>query len=51
MSDAQSFLQAMYKEQCDQARQHETMRQQGTTLVLTLSAAIAAFTGAAYQLP
>jgi len=37
----------MYKEQCDQARQHETMRQQSTTLVLTLSAAVAAFTGAA----
>jgi len=25
-----SFLQAMYKEQSDQARQHETMRQQAT---------------------
>lgn len=47
MSDAQSFLLAMYKEQCDQARQHETMRQQSTGLVLTLSAAMAAFTGAA----
>src|SRR4051812_33331567 len=37
MSDPQVYLQAMYKEQCDQARQHEVMRQQSTTLILTLS--------------
>ncbi|MCK1689581.1 hypothetical protein [Bradyrhizobium sp. 145] len=42
MSDAdpQAFLQAMYKEQCDQARQHETMRQQVTSTLLVLAAAI-----------
>jgi hypothetical protein len=37
MSDPQSFLQAMYEEECDQARQHESMRRQGTTPVLMLS--------------
>jgi hypothetical protein len=47
MLDAQTFLQAMYKEQCDQARQHESMRQQSTTLVLTISVALATFGGAA----
>lgn len=39
-ADAQSFLQAMYKEQVDQARQHEALRQQSTTIALTLSGAI-----------
>lgn len=38
----QSFLQAMYKEQCDQARQHEAMRQQSTTITLALAGAIIA---------
>lgn len=47
MPDPQSFLQAMYKEQCDQARQHETMRQQSTTLALALSAALATVGGTA----
>jgi len=47
MPDPQSFLQAMYKEQCDQARQHESMRQLSTTLVLTLSTALATVGGAA----
>jgi hypothetical protein len=47
MVDPQSFLQAMYKEQCDQARQHENMRQQSTSLVLTLSTALAAVSGTA----
>lgn len=49
MSDAdpQAFLQAMYKEQCDQARQHETMRQQVTSTLLVLAAAIATATASA----
>lgn len=47
MQDPQTFLQAMYKEQCDQARQHENMRQQSTTFVLTTSTALAAIGGAA----
>jgi len=47
MPDSQSFLQAMYKEQCDQARQHENMRQQSTSLVLTLSTALSAVSGTA----
>ncbi|MBC9177880.1 hypothetical protein [Pseudoroseomonas ludipueritiae] len=34
------YLQAMYKEHCDQARQHENLRQQGTTLVMTICGAI-----------
>jgi hypothetical protein len=42
MPDEQEFLQAMYKEQCDQARQHENLRQQSTTIVLGISAAIIA---------
>ena len=37
----------MYKEQCDQARQHESMRQQSTTLVLAVSAALATIGGSA----
>lgn len=41
-----AFLQAMYKEQCDQARQHETLRQQSTTLVFALSGTIAVVSGA-----
>jgi len=49
-SDPQSFLQAMYKEQCDQARQHENMRQQSTTLILTLSGSIATAAGATFAL-
>jgi len=43
MPDAQNFLQAMYKEQCDQARQHENMRQQSTSLVVTVCSALVAF--------
>ena len=39
-AEVQTFLQAMYKEQCDQARQHEALRQQGTTITLTLAGAI-----------
>src|SRR5690348_2128564 len=35
--DEQTFLQAMYKEQCEQARQHETLRQQSTTLIFALA--------------
>ncbi len=35
----------MYKEQCDQARQHETLRQQSTTLVFALAGTIAAAAG------
>jgi hypothetical protein len=45
MSDPQAFLLAMYKEQCDQARQHEIMRQQSTTLILTVSTTIATVAG------
>jgi hypothetical protein len=41
-SECQNFLQVMFKEQCDQARQHETLRQQSTSLVLTIVGAIAA---------
>jgi hypothetical protein len=47
LPDEQTFLQAMYKEQCDQARQHESMRQQSTTLVLAVSAALATIGGSA----
>jgi hypothetical protein len=32
----------MHKEQCDQARQHEVMRQQSTTITVTLAGAIIA---------
>lgn len=45
-TECQSFLQAMYKEQCDQARQHETMRQQATTLVITLTGAVVSIAAA-----
>jgi hypothetical protein len=45
--DEQVFLQAMYKEQCDQARQHEALRQQSTTLIFALSGTIAALGAAA----
>jgi hypothetical protein len=45
--EPQAYLQAMYKEQCDQARQHEGMRQQSTTLILALSGALAAVAGTA----
>jgi hypothetical protein len=41
--DRQSFLQAMYKEQCDQARQHETMRQQATTIAMTAATVVVSF--------
>jgi hypothetical protein len=47
MPDPQTYLQAMYKEQCDQARQHENMRQQSMTLVLAVSAALATVGGTA----
>ena len=46
-TDDQKFLQAMFKEQCDQARQHENMRQQSTTLVVAVSAALATVSGTA----
>jgi hypothetical protein len=36
----QEYLQSMYKEQCDQARQHEALRATGTTLILTLAGAM-----------
>src|ERR1700732_1188944 len=49
MPDPQTYLQAMYKEQCDQARQHENMRQQSTTLVLAVSAALATVGGTAFS--
>jgi hypothetical protein len=39
-ADIQSFLLAMYKEQTDQARQHEALRKQSTTIALTVSGAI-----------
>jgi hypothetical protein len=45
-ADLQSFLQAMYKEQCDQARQHETMRQQATTIALSVAAAVVSLAAA-----
>jgi hypothetical protein len=45
--DPQNFLQTMYKEQCDQARQHEMLRQQSTTILVTVSTAIITFTGVA----
>jgi hypothetical protein len=32
----------MYQEQCNQARQHENLRQQSTTIILTLTGAILA---------
>jgi hypothetical protein len=35
-----AVLIAMYKEQCDQARQHETLRQQATIVALTLMTGI-----------
>lgn len=47
LPDEQTFLQAMYKEQCDQARQHEALRQQSTTLIFALSGTIAALGAAA----
>jgi hypothetical protein len=45
-AELQSFLQAMYKEQCDQARQHETMRQQATTIAVTIAGAVVSLAGA-----
>jgi hypothetical protein len=42
--DLQLFYQSMYKEERDQARQHETLRQQSTTLLFALSGAISAAT-------
>jgi hypothetical protein len=45
-AELQSFLQAMYKEQCDQARQHETMRQQATTIVLTVAGVVVSLAAA-----
>jgi hypothetical protein len=45
-SEFQSSLQALYKEQCDQARQHETMRQQATTIALTLVGAVVSLAAA-----
>lgn len=42
---AQAFLLAMYKEQCDQARQHESLRQQSTTLILAMCSAAMALSG------
>jgi hypothetical protein len=45
--DEQTFLQAMYKEQCDQARQHETLRQQSTTLIFALAGTMGTVAGAA----
>jgi hypothetical protein len=47
--DAQSFLQAMYKEEHDQARQHENLRQQSTTIVLTLSGGILALAATTFS--
>ena len=41
-----SFLLAMYKEQSDQARQHETMRQQATTIALTLAGVVVSLAAA-----
>jgi L-serine deaminase len=35
------------REECDQARQHENMRQQSTTLLLAVSAALATVGGTA----
>src|SRR5438045_2873711 len=45
--DEQTFLQAMYKEQYDQTRQHETLRQQSTTLIFALAGTMATVAGAA----
>jgi hypothetical protein len=36
----------MYKERCDQARQHETMRQQATTIAMTIAGAVVSLAGA-----
>jgi hypothetical protein len=47
--DEQTFLQAMYKEQCDQARQHETLRQQSTTLIFALAGTMGTVAGAVVQ--
>jgi hypothetical protein len=46
LAERQSFLQAMYKEQCDQARQHETMRQQVTTIAMALVGTVVSFAAA-----
>jgi hypothetical protein len=35
----------MYKEQCDQARQHETLRQQSTTLIFALAGTMGTVAG------
>jgi hypothetical protein len=45
-SEILAFLQTMYKEQCDQARQHETMRQQATAIAMTAATAVVALAGA-----
>jgi hypothetical protein len=45
LPSAQAFLLAMYKEQCDQARQHESLRQQSTTLILAMCSAAMALSG------
>lgn len=42
--DLQLFYQSMYKEERDQARQHEALRQQSTTLIFVLSGAISTAT-------
>jgi hypothetical protein len=44
--DLQAFYQSMYKEERDQARQHEALRQQSTTLIFALSGVISTATGA-----
>jgi hypothetical protein len=44
--DPQLFYQSMYKEERDQARQHEALRQQSTTLIFALSGVISTATGA-----
>jgi hypothetical protein len=46
-TDPQNFLQAMYKEQCDQARQHETLRERSTAIIISVCAPIITFTGVA----
>jgi hypothetical protein len=45
--DRQAFLLALYKENCDQARQHENLRERATTLVVTLAGQILTLSAAA----
>jgi len=50
MADAQAYLITVLNEQYGQARQHENLRQQSTSLLLTLVAAVVALTTASATL-